>query len=103
MISTVQKSKSLSIIKKKLLAKRYANILKAAFEKSLFFANVALRSVVSGILQESISAHPIMRNSCVVYSNYKYKLQISLLLGNLHLADEATTNFQYGLSCKKRK
>ena len=64
MISTVQKSKSLSIIKKKLLAKRYANILKAPFEKSLFFANVALRSVVSGILQESISAQPIMRNSC---------------------------------------
>ena len=72
MISTAQKSKSYSIIKKKLLAKRYANILKAPCEKSLFFANVALRSVVSEILQESISAHPIVRNSCMYVCLYEY-------------------------------
>ena len=38
--------------------------MKNVFEKPVFFGNAALRSVVIGILQESISAHPIERNSC---------------------------------------
>ena len=38
--------------------------MKNVFDKPVFFGNVALRSVVSGILQESISTHPIERNSC---------------------------------------
>ena len=40
------------------------DILKTYLKKPVFFGNVALWSVVSRILQESISAHPIERNSC---------------------------------------
>ena len=43
-------------LKKYLLRKRFVNTLKNVFEKQVFFGNVALRSVVSEILQESISA-----------------------------------------------
>ena len=64
MNSTLRMSKCLFTIEKKLRRKRFANILKTVFEKSVLFANVALRSVVSGILQEPISTHPIVCNSC---------------------------------------
>ena len=47
--------------------------MKNVFEKPVFFGNVALRSVVSGILQESISAHPIERNSCEISFHFPMK------------------------------
>ena len=50
--------------------------MKNVFEKPVLFGNVALRSVVSGILQESISAHPIERNSW-------YKKHNAVMLKNI--------------------